>query len=96
MMLWSQLVLLPLLLVFAWGYFAMLPSAARTTAMTVYDSGVILAAVIASVVAGWQVAVRGPQAGASIWSTVMITVSTFHVFPAVLLVGWYFRRRIFR
>jgi hypothetical protein len=95
MMLWSQLVLLPLLLVFAWGYFVMLPPAARTAATTAYDTGVILAAVIASVLAGWLVVVRGPQAESSIWGTVMLTVSTFHVFPAVLLVGLYLRRRIF-
>lgn len=90
-----QLVLLPLLLVFTWGYVVLRPASGRGPAMTAFDAVVILAAVILSFAAGWWVSVAEPAAAGSVWSTVMITVSIFHVFPAVLVVGWYLRRRIF-
>lgn len=94
-MILPQLVLLPLLLLFTWGYLALRPASGRGARMALFDAAVILAAVAASVAAGWWVSVMEPIPEGSIWSTVMVTVSTFHVFPAVLLGGWYLRRRIF-
>lgn len=90
-----QLVLVPLLLVFTWGYVVLRPASRRGPAMTAFDAAVILAAVLLSAAAGWWVSIAEPAPEGSIWSTVMITVSIFHVFPAVLLVGWYLRRRLF-
>jgi len=90
-----QLVLLPLLLLFTWGYIVLRPASGRGPGMIAFDAAVILAAILSSVAAGWWVSVVEPVPGGSIWSTVMVTVSTFHVFPAVLLVGWYLRRRLF-
>jgi hypothetical protein len=94
-MILSQLVILPLLALFTWGYIRMRPAEGRGTGMMVYDVITILAAVVASIAAGWWVAWMDPAGEGSVWSMVMITVSTFHVFPGVLLVGWYLRRRIF-
>lgn len=95
-MILSQLVLLPLLALFTWGYIALRPASGRGPGMAVFDALVILAAIVSSVAAGWWVSVVEPVPGGSIWTTVMVTVSTFHVFPAVLLTGWYLRRRLFQ
>lgn len=99
----AQLVLAPLLALFIWGYVALRPATGRGARMVAFDTVVILAAIVSSVAAGWWVAaqagwwVAAHETGAngSVWSTVMVTVSTFHVFPAVLLAGWYVRRRLF-
>ena len=94
-MIFPQLVLLPLLLLFVWGYIALRPASGRGPGMLAFDAAVILAAVLSSIAAGWWVSVAEPMPGGSIWDAVMVTVSTFHVFPAVLLLGWYLRRRLF-
>lgn len=92
----AQLVLVPLLVLFSWGYVALRPASGRGLRMAVFDAAVIIAAIVSSVAAGWWVAKLEGGANGSIWSTVMVTVSTFHVFPAVLLAGWYLRRRLFQ
>lgn len=94
-MILAQLVLVPLLALFTWGYLAARPASGRGAGMAAFDALVILAAIAASAAAGWWVTVLDPGPESSIWSTVMITVSTFHVFPAILLAGWSLRRRIF-
>lgn len=91
-----QLVIVPLLLLFTWGYIALRPASGRGRAMMLFDALVIAAAVFVSAGAGWWVEVREPVPGGSVWSTVMGTVWIFHVFPAMLLAGWFLRRRIFR
>lgn len=91
----SQLVLLPLLLLFTWGYIALRPASGRGAGMAAYDAVVVLVAIAASAAAGRLVAGLEPGPEHSIWSTVMTTVAMFHVFPAVLLAGWYLRRRVF-
>lgn len=91
-----QLVIVPLLLLFIWGYIALRPVSGRGPRMAAFDTAVVLAAILLSIAAGRWVAVAEPAAEGSIWTTVMITVSTFHVFPGVLLLGWYFRRRLFK
>lgn len=91
-----QLVLAPLLLLFTWGYLSLRPASRRGLKMAAYDAAVVLAAILLSVAAGWWVNIADPAPESSIWITVMTTVSTFHVYPAVLLAGWYLRRRIFR
>jgi len=90
-----QLVIVPLLVLFTWGYVALRPVSGRGRAMMLFDGLVIAAAILASAGAGWWVEVREPASGGPVWSTVMGTVWIFHVFPAVLLAGWYLRRRIF-
>lgn len=91
-----QLVLVPLLLLFTWGYISLRPASGRGPKMAAFDAAVVLAAILLSVAAGWWVNLAEPAPEGSIWTTVMITVSTFHVFPMVLLAGWFLRRRIFR
>jgi len=91
----SQIVLVPLLLLFTWGYVALRPATGRGPGMAAFDAVVVVAACSASAAAGWWLSELEPLPQGSIWSTVMLTVSTFHVFPAVLLIGWYLRRRLF-
>ena len=91
-----QLVIAPLLVLFIWGYIALRPATGRGRAMVLFDALVIAAAIVVSAGTGWWVEAREPVPGSPVWSTVMATVWIFHVFPAVLLAGWYVRRRIFR
>lgn len=91
-----QAVIVPLLLLFVFGYIALRPATGRGLGMALFDAAVIIAAIALSIAAGWWVSGLEPAAEGSIWSTVMTTVSTFHVFPAVLLLGGYLRGRIFR
>lgn len=94
-MILSQIVLLPLLGLFTWGYLALRPRSSRTAGLAAFDASVIALAVgLCAVAYGWITGLyTGPDE--SIWATVMGAVSTFHVFPAVLLAGGYLRRRVF-
>lgn len=91
----SQLVLVPLLVLFSWGYVAHRPASRRKAAMVVFDAVILVLAVALSLAASWWLVGARPDAEHSIWLVVMGTISTFHVFPGVLLLGWYARRRLF-
>lgn len=94
-MLLSQVVLLPLLALFTWGYLALRPASRRRTALALYDAVVVVIAILSSVAAARLAADLYGDPDNRIWRVVMATVATFHVFPAVLLAGWYVRRLIF-
>lgn len=94
-MILSQAVLVPLLLLFTWGYLALRPSTNRRTGLAVFDAVVIVLAIVLSGVAYQWVTGLYTDPRYSVWGTVMGAVSTFHVFPAVLLTGWYLRRLAF-
>lgn len=94
-MILSQVVLLPLLLLFTWGYLVLRPESPHRTGLVIFDAVVIACAVLFCAGAYWWITGLYAAPGQSIWATVMGAVSTFHVFPAVLLVGWYLRRRVF-
>lgn len=94
-MIFSQVVLLPLLLVFTWGYLALRPASTCRIALAVYDTLVIILALVSGVGAGWLTHAWYTGADNLIWRVVTSTVTTFHVFPAVLLAGWYIRKRVF-
>jgi len=94
-MMYSQLVLVPLLLVFSWGYIALRPASGRGAAMMLFDIGVLALAVILSLAGHWWISGLEIESIHSVWVTVMATISTFHIFPAVLLAGWYLRRLLF-
>lgn len=94
-MMLPQLVLLPLLALFAWGYIALRPAAGRGRRMTLFDAAVIALAAALSLVAAWLTVRLEPTPGGSVWSVVMVTVAISHTFPAVLLGGLLLRRRVF-
>lgn len=94
-MLISQLVLVPLLVLFSWGYVAHRPASRQKGAMAAFDVAILLLAGALSMTSSWWIFAGRPGAGHAIWPVVMATVSTFHVFPGVLLLGWYVRRRLF-
>lgn len=91
----TQLVLVPLLVLFSWGYVAHRPASPRLGAMAAFDVVVLVLAAALSGASSWWILAGQSSAGHSIWPVVMATVSTFHVFPGVLLLGWYLRRRLF-
>jgi len=90
-----QLILIPLLGLFACGYIAHRPPSRRKGAMAAFDAAVIALAAAMCVISYLWIANTQLGAENTIWRVVMGTVSTFHVFPAVLLLGWYLRRRLF-
>lgn len=90
-----QLVLVPLLALFSWGYIAHRPASPAKRAMAAYDVAVLVLAGVLSAIASWSILAGQSGNGPLIWPVVMATVSTFHVFPGVLLLGWYVRRRVF-
>lgn len=94
-MILSQGVLVPLLLLFTWAYLAFRPSSGRKLGLAIFDAVVITLAVALSGVAYRWVVGLYTDPNHSVWGTVMGAVSTFHVFPAVLLAGWYLRRLVF-
>lgn len=89
---YAQLVVVPLLILFTWGYVALRPVSGRGAAMNALDAAVVAVALSSSVAAGFWIA--GSQTG-SVWQVVMSTVAIFHVYAGMLIVAWLLRRRIF-
>lgn len=89
----SQLLLLPVLTLFAWIYVRTGPR--RSGLAMAFDAAVILAGIAGSLGAAvwlqhWDIGTAAP-----IWRPVLSVVSTFHVFPLVLCAGWWLRRLCF-
>jgi len=95
-MIMSQVLLLPLRVLFAWGCVALGPRGVRCVPLKLYDGAVVASAALISRAAAWLVVDSEPLAAGSIWATVSATLSTFHVFPGVLLPGGCLRRRVFQ
>lgn len=94
-MMLAQFILLPLLLLFTWGYLALRPASGHRTGLAIYDAAVIGSALLFSFTAVWLVNDMYAAEDNAIWLVVMSTVATFHAYPAVLLAGWYFRKKLF-
>lgn len=95
-MLLSQLILLPVLVILGWIYVRMRPAGADGQSVIVFDAVVIILALMLS---GWGLAwVANTDIGhaSPIWIPILSIITTFHIFPSVLLIGWLLRRRYFR
>jgi len=91
----SQLILMPVLIILGWVYIRLRPAARGGPAMVSFDAVVMIIAVGASVAGVLWVA--GTEIGNAnrIWKPILSIITTFHIFPLVLGVGWWLRRRIF-
>lgn len=94
----SQLLLLPVLGLITWGYIALRPKPLVKEwkrLLNIFDVLLILIG-IALCIAGYIWVARIPYGSSTpIWLPVLSTVTTFHIYPMVLVVGWWLRRRIF-
>lgn len=91
----SQFILLPVLVILGWIYVRLRPRCGESRGMVKFDAVVLSIAVLAS--AAGVVWAAGTDIGsdARIWKPILSIITTFHIFPIVLFLGWWFRRRIF-
>ena len=91
----SQLMLLPVLIILTWIYLRLRPTGVRKyrrLSVGLFDAGVIAAGVVASTVGVVKVVDIKTGGNANLWIPVLSTLTTFHIFPTVLFVGWCLRR----
>ena len=86
---------MPVLVILAWIYLRLRPRGVATRGITGYDAAVLCVAVLASAVGVVWVAGVDVGSDARIWKPILSVVTTFHIFPIVLFLGWWLRRRIF-
>ena len=92
-MLISQLIITPVLILEAWFY--LLYVRRRTQARVYgYDALVIVVAVVACLACLPFVDAHVSGANDKIWHPVLSVLTTFHIFPAVLLTGLWLRRYV--
>jgi len=85
--------LAPLLVLCCWAFWR-LPPRAITPRQRVLNVTVILSALFLSAIASLWIAGVNFGGNNAVWRPVFSTLATFFVFPAVLAVGWWLRRRI--
>lgn len=91
----SQLILLPVLIILGWFYIRSRPRSTGAHGMAGFDAAILAIASAASVAGlAW---VGSSEIGneARIWKPILSILSTFHIFPLILGLGWWLRRRIF-
>lgn len=91
----SQLILLPVLVILGWVYLRFRPRGAESKGIVKFDAVVLSAAVLASAAGVAWVAGTDIGSDARIWKPILSIITTFHIFPIVLFLGWWFRRRFF-
>lgn len=92
----SQLILLPVLIVFVWIYIRMRPRGDHGRHILVFDATVIGVAFLLSAWGLVWVAHTDVGHASPVWIPVLSAITTFHIVPIVLLAGWLIRRRWFR
>ena len=90
-MLISQLIIAPLLILEAWFYLLYVRNADSAGARA-YDYLVIATALLACLACLPFVAAHVSGANDQIWHPVLSVLTTFHIFPAVLLIGLWLRK----
>lgn len=89
----SQLILLPALVILAWLYIRTRPHGHDIRVMVRFDILMLAGAVLGSVVGVLWVGGRDIGSANRIWKPVLSVITTFHIFPLVLCIGWWLRRR---
>jgi len=90
----SQLILVPVLVVFSWIYLRMWPGV-RTRVVAMFDIAVIGVALLCCVAGLVWIATVDPGDASPIWIPILSAITTFHIFPVVLFIGWLIRNRYF-
>ena len=86
---------LPGFALLAWLYLAFPRSRPRTPATRRYDAGTLLLATATTTLAVYLASAPQPEdVVGPIWPQVLASLAAFHVFPLLLLVAWWLRRRM--
>lgn len=91
----SQLMLIPVLVIFSWIYLRLRSMTTKGKTVLLFDVAVIVAAIGVSVYGLVLVAHLDVQRSNLIWKPVLSIVTTFHLFSLVLCCGWWLRRKLF-
>jgi len=91
----SQLVLTPVLVIFCWVYFFLRPADTGGRQVMLFDIVTVATAVFTSVCGLVWVANSEFDHASTIWRPILSVLTTFHIFPLVLCIGWWLRRRKF-
>ena len=95
MILISQLILLPMLIILGWIYVRLGPHGQGVAGVVRFDAAVLGVAVLASVAGVLWVGDTDIGNATRIWKPILSIITTFHIFPLVLCLGWWLRRRRF-
>lgn len=91
----SQLILLPVLIILGWIYIRIGPKSTGVRGMAVFDATILIIAVAVSAAGLAWIGSADIGNGTRIWKPILSILSTFHIFPLILGLGWWLRRRIF-
>ena len=83
----------PLFAIYTWLYWSFPRSLPATRARRRFDATAIVFAIGATVVALVAAFERDYGAVGPIWPQVAATLAAYHVFPVLLIVAWFVRRR---
>jgi ABC-type molybdate transport system permease subunit len=95
MILISQLILLPMLIILGWVYIRFRPQGRGGAGVVRFDAVVLGIALLASVAGVLWVGDTDIGNAIRIWKPILSIITTFHIFPLVLCIGWWLRRRRF-
>lgn len=95
MILISQLILLPMLVILGWVYIRFRPQCRGCAGVVRFDAVVLGIAVLASVAGVLWVGDTEIGNATRIWKPILSIITTFHIFPLVLCIGWWLWRRQF-
>ncbi len=91
----SQLVLLPILAVFTWMYVRLRPQGAQPRSILWFDLFTIgIAAAFSLLGLYWSTNIEIGHAS-PIWIPILSIITTFHIFPLILFLGWLVRRHVY-
>ena len=91
----SQLIMLPVLIIFTWIYLRSRPAGVPARNTPRFDAVVVAAAVLFSALGLIWVDNADTGGANGVWKSILSVITTFHIFPFVLCAGWWFRRRRF-
>ena len=86
----------PLFAIYTWLYWSFPRALPRTGARRRFDVATILFAIGATLVALVAAFEHDYGAKGAIWAQVAATLAAYHVFPVLLIVAWFVRRRVIR
>lgn len=91
----SQIILMPVLAILVWIYLRLRPTGCGGAGVVKFDAAVLLFAVLASLAGLVWVGATEIGSANRIWKPVLSIITTFHIFPLILCLGWLLRRRLF-
>ncbi len=84
-----------MLVILCWIYFRLRPAGAVRYQVMLFDIATVTVAVLMSAGGLLWVANSEFDHANAVWKPILSVLTTFHIFPVVLCVGWWLRRRLF-